>query len=417
MRIYFAGIGGVGLGPLAQIARDAGHDVVGSDPNSGKMSQHLENRGVTISTQQDGSFVRQQHERQPLDWLVHTAAMSADHPEVVAARRLGIRVSKRDELLAKIIDEKGLKLIAIAGTHGKTSTTGMVIWLARYFGMSVSYSVGTTLSWGASGAYVPGSEYFVYECDEFDRNFLHFSPFVSIITTIEHDHADTYPTWQEYTDAFRQFATQSEHVVTWQEFREYLPSEHTRFIDETSPLITLPGEHNRQNASLVLAALEQFGVGAQYAAAGLNSFPGTDRRFEKLADNLYSDYGHTPSEIAATLQLASELSRDIVLVYQPHQNVRQHEIRQQYVDSVFKKAEHVYWLPTYLSREKADQPVLAPAELTQNLKTGNITHSELNDELWRSITEARKAGKLVLGMGAGDIDGWLRKQLRHELTN
>ncbi len=410
MNIYFSGIGGVGIGPLAEIAHDAGYHVVGSDQSDGLMTKELRSQGVNIAIGQDGSFLQTQHDTSPIDWFVYTASLPEDHPELTLARNLGIRTTKRDELLAHIIKEKNLKLIAVAGTHGKTTTTGMIIWLAKYFNIPISYSIGTTLSWGPSGKYTPGSEYFVYECDEFDRNFLHFHPFVSIVTTLEHDHPDTYPTREEYFAAFRQFAMQSESLYTWDEYRkDFGDAENISYLNEPSPRLRLHGEHNRRNASLILAALEQFGLPAKYAAYGLNKFPGTNRRFERLDENLYSDYGHTPAEITATLQMARELSDHVVLVYQPHQNIRQHEIRHQYTDDVFTDTETVYWLPTYLSRENPELAVLSPEELTQSLTEIHI--ADFNDSLWENIQNARNEGKLVLCMGAGSIDGWVRGRL------
>jgi len=142
----------------------------------------------------------------------------------------------------------------------------------------------------------------------------------------------------------------------------------------------------------------------------LDAFPGTSRRFEKLDDNLYTDYGHHPAEIAATLQLASELSKRIALVYQPHQNVRQHEIRSQYTDC-FELAEIVYWLPTYLSREDPALPILTPEELSRDVTNKPaIRFADLDDQLWDYIQQARSQGMLVLAMGAGTIDAWLRKR-------
>lgn len=412
MNIYFSGIGGVGIGPLAEIALDAGYAVVGSDQSESPMTRQLSDRGVICSTDQSGTFLRERHAGTPIDWFVHTAALPSDHPELVAARELGIKVSKRDELLLHILEEKNLKMIAIAGTHGKTTTTGMVIWLAHYFGIPLSYCVGTTISWGPSGHYDPASEYFVYECDEFDRNFLQFHPSVSLITSIEYDHPDTYPTEDEYLAAFRQFAEQSESTVTWREYEQLFAGDsQLTFLDETNPMLRLHGEHNRRNASLILSALGAFGIDPKYAADGLNNFPGTTRRFERLANNLYTDYGHTPTEIAATLQMARETFDHIVLVYQPHQNVRQHEIRNQYTDAVFKDADEVYWLPTYLSREADDLAVLTPEQLTQNLKETTVHIADLDDELWNTIQKMRDVPKLVLCMGAGSIDGWLRRQL------
>ena len=411
MNIYFSGIGGVGIGALAQLAQDAGHTVQGSDMAESLMSQQLRARGVVVELAQDGTFLRRAHAEAPIDWLVYTAALPPDHPELAVAHELGIKTSKRDELLQRIIAEKNLRLIAVAGTHGKTTTTGMVVWLAKYFGQPVSYCLGTTLSWGPSGRYAPGSEYFVYECDEFDRNFLQFHPYVSLITSLEHDHPDTYPTEADYFAAFRQFAQQSERVFTWRDYEAVLGSdEQVTYLSEPSPYLRLRGEHNRRNASLVLAALESFGVPARFAADGLNKFPGTARRFERLAPGLYSDYGHTPAEIAATLQMAREVARgDVVLVYQPHQNVRQHEIRDQYTNEVFKDASEVYWLPTYLSREPEDLETLPPQTLTQQLH--NVHLAEMDDDLWHAIEKARNDGKLVLAMGAGSIDAWVRDRV------
>ncbi len=412
MHIYFSGIGGVGIGPLAEIAHDAGYTVIGSDLAESAIIQALRAKGIEVEISQDGSYLESVHAKTPLDWFVYTAALPADHPELIKAKALGIRTAKRDELLASILKEKNLKLIAVAGTHGKTTTTGMLIWLAKYFGIPLSYSVGTTLQWGPSGRYVPNSEYFVYECDEFDRNFLHFEPFVSLITTIDYDHPDTYPTKEEYLDAFRQFASQSESVVTWREYESILGTSNTiTYLDAPSELVRLHGEHNRRNASLILSALSTFGLPARYAADGINKFPGTDRRFEQLAPNLYSDYGHTPTEIAATLQLAHELSDHVVLVYQPHQNVRQHEIQSQYVDEIFTAASHVYWLPTYLTREDPALETLTPEQLTSHLNPEKLSVTELDEGLWQTINSLRAEGTLVLLMGAGTIDGWAREQL------
>lgn len=415
MNIYFSGIGGVGIGPLAEIAHDAGYQVQGSDTSDGLMLAKLRERGVAVSTTQDGEFLQAVHDAEPLDWFVHTAALPSDHPELLLAKQLGIKTAKRDELLAHIIEQKQLKLIAIAGTHGKTTTTGMAIWTLQQLGIPVSYSVGSTLSFGPSGKFTPGSEYFIYECDEFDRNFLHFSPHLSLVTSIDYDHPDTYPAESDYKAAFRQFTDQSAHTILWQHDAGYIGfanlASWVLATSDQQPL-SLPGEHNRRNASLVAKAVEYLALGdTQTAIAALNDFPGTDRRFEKLAGNLYTDYGHHPKEIAATLQLARELSDHVVLVYQPHQNVRQHEVKNAYTDC-FALAETIYWLPTYLSREDPALPILTPNELMRGLTNREAAHeADLNDDLWNAIQAARKDGKLVLCMGAGSIDKWVRAQL------
>jgi UDP-N-acetylmuramate--alanine ligase len=415
MNIFFSGVGGVGIGPLAEISLDAGYSVQGSDLKNSPFTETLTKRGAPISFTQDGAFLEACHELKPLDWYVHTAALPSDHPELRTAKRLGIKTAKRDELLAQIIKEKNLKLIAISGTHGKTTTTGMMIWTLKQLGIPISYSVGTTLSFGPSGAFDPASEYFIYECDEFDRNFLHFSPYLALLTSVDYDHPDVYPTKADYTAAFKQFIGQSQATIMWRHDNiDIQATAQDGWIlgDDEVTDVTLPGIHNRRNATLIAKAAEYLKISQiDKIKEILNRFPGTDRRFERLADNLYSDYGHHPAEIAATLQLARELSEHIVLVYQPHQNVRQHEIMSQYADC-FKDAELIYWLPTYLSREDPTLPILTAEELANNVANKPAVHfADLNDELWDHIQQARSQGKLVLAMGAGSIDSWLRQQL------
>lgn len=416
MNIYFSGLGGVGIGPLAEIAHDAGHRVIGSDLAESLTTEELRTNGIDVHIGQDGGFLRESHQATPLDWFVYTAALPPDHPELVAAKELGIKTGKRDEFLAYFLKEHNLKLLAISGTHGKTTTTGMAVWAFKQLGIPISYSVGTTISFGPSGAYDPASEYFIYECDEYDKNLLHFSPHLSLLTSIDYDHPDTYPTEEDYKATFRQYVGQSSHTVAWNKDLSYIdtPIDETVWSlnDTEVAAISLPGEHNRRNATLVTKALEYLQLAdPETSSAILASFPGTDRRFEKLADNLYSDYGHHPEEIAATLQLAREISDTVVLVYQPHQNWRQHFIRDQYTDQ-FELATKTYWLPTYLTRENPDQATLAPEELTAHITNKDtIQYAEMNDALWHAVAEARQRNALVLLMGAGTIDGWARQQL------
>lgn len=415
MNIYFSGIGGVGLGPLAEITHDAGHTVRGSDAQESLTTRELQERGIPVSTDQTGDYMMYCHRQQSIDWFVYTAGLPNDHPELIKARELGLHLAKRDELINYIIGEKDLKLIAAAGTHGKTTATAMMVWVFRQLGIPVSFSIGATTPFAPAGHFDPNSRYFVYECDEFDYNFLHFEPEVSIITSLDYDHPDTYPTIADYRAAFERFMTQSQQSIMWlRDASNGLQTPKNTWLlkdNEVMP-IRLPGAHNRANATLVAKACEYLKLGqASAVLTALSSFPGTSRRFEKLTDNLYSDYGHHPVEIAATLQLARELSEQVVLVYQPHQNVRQHEIRGQY-DGCMELAEQIYWLPTYLTRENPSLPILTPQELTSGLTNRNLVHyAELDDELWRDIQNARAAGKLVLCMGAGTIDSWVRERL------
>ena len=415
MNIFFSGIGGVGLGPLAEMARDAGYSVQGSDLSESLMTQHIRSLGIAVEITQDGTFLQAAHELRPVDWFVYTAALPDDHPELVLARQLGMKVTKRDELLAHIIQDKNLKLIAVSGTHGKTTTTGMMVWAMQQRGIPVSYSVGTTLSFGPSGKFDPDSEYFVYECDEFDRNMLHFSPHLSLITSLGYDHSDTYASKSDYQAAFSQFIQQSAHTIGWKVdigSLPDLPAEKSWQLEPDDIIdIPLAGELSRRNATLVAKAFEYLKLGDCHDVLAL--FPGTNRRFEKLADNLYSDYGHHPTEIAATLQMARELSDSVVLIYQPHQNVRQHELKDEY-GTCFELAEKVYWLPTYLSREDPDLEILSPAALIANIPASqHIEVADLNNELWQRLRHHLNDGKLVLCMGAGSIDCWVRSKVDH----
>lgn len=417
MHIFFSGIGGAGLGPLAEIAVDAGYDVSGSDLHESLASLELERRDVDVAYEQTAESIAAEHLINPIDWFIYTSALPDDHPELVFARENNIRVSKRDEFLAEFIREKNLRLIAIAGTHGKTTTTGMFVWAAKKLGLPISYSVGSTISFGASGFYDPNSQYFAYECDEYDRNFLHFSPQISVIPSLDYDHADTYPTIDDYKSAFRKFIDQSDETILFErdyEFLQPIENENVEVFDHnpTTDEIRLPGQHMRNNAFLVAEALrkiDDYDLEEIYQILG--EFPGTDRRFERLADSMYTDYAHHPTEIAATIQMARELSENVVVVYQPHQNIRQHEIADDYAQA-FLGAKKVYWTPTYLTRENPDLAVLAPEDLVAKLENSDIADpTELNDELWKKLAAHRVNGDLIIFMGAGPIDMWVREKL------
>jgi len=350
MNIYFSGIGGVGIGPLAEIAFAAGYEVTGSDIEKSLMTDSLEKKGIKISLDQSGAFLQEQNHKQKIDWLIYTSALPKNHPELKLATDLGIPIAKRDELLSYIIKSKNLKMIAVAGTHGKTTTTGMLIWVMTQLNIPISYSIGTTMNFGKSGHFDSVSQYFVYECDEFDRNFLHYKPYLSLFTSIDYDHPDTFPTVDSYVEAFKSFAKQSQFSIGWQnQHAEIFNPQSSLLLDPSDDFkVKLVGSHNRRNAKLVEEALIKLGLASRAKIRkALASFPGTDRRFEKLANNLYSDYGHHPVEIAATLELARELSDHVVLVYQPHQNLRQYEIKKDYTNQ-FEKADKIYLLAANL---------------------------------------------------------------------
>jgi UDP-N-acetylmuramate--alanine ligase len=414
MHIYFVGIGGSGLSPLAQLALDSGYEVSGSDIVHSHGTGEVEKRGVSVGYSQNGDYIMQVHKKNPIDYIVFTAACKADHSELKFAESHNIPMGKRHNFINKILEEKNLKMIAIAGTHGKTTTTAMMVWLFQNLGIPCSYLIGSNISFGPAAQYQKGSEYFIYEDDEFDRNFLNFSPHLSLVTCIDYDHPDTYPTKKDYIDAFNQFLSQSKMSEVWAD----VPKEIVRHIglsfipkEIVGSDLTLSGQHNRENMRLALQGFQRLFGGAvnqNKRVLAANLFPGTQRRFEKIADHIYSDYAHHPTEIAATLQLASEINGEIVIIYQPHQNLRQHEVRVHY-ESCFKGANKIYWLDTYLSREPDGVDILTKEVLGNRVRGPDVIYSEMDELLKISINKELKEGRLVVAMGAGSIDGWVRE--------
>ena len=405
MNVYFSGISGTGIGPLAELAQDAGFTVFGSDLKRGAISEELDARGIEVSYgEQDGIFLRKKFSESGVDWLVYTSALPQDHAELLAAKELGIRYTKRDEFLAELIQQKNLKMIAVAGTHGKTTTTAMIVWAMIKLDIPVSYLIGTTISWGNGGQYNPQSQFFVYEADEYDRNFLAYHPYLTAITCIDYDHPDVYPTVEEYRAAFDQFMSQSENVV----------------INTTiNSNITLVGGLRRQDASIALEVIQKIAPDINYQKVidALNSFPGAGRRFEEIAPGVYTDYAHHPNEIASTVKMAVELKeRDqyagLAVIYQPHQNTRQHEVKDGYKHA-FVGADKIFWLPTYLTRENPNLTILTPEELSEKTETKAQTEiAELNDDLAAKIQQLHKDNWLVVLMTAGPADNWLREQFK-----
>lgn len=428
MNIYISGISGTGMGPLALMAKNAGLNVTGSDKNAGPIVDELKNAGIDFEIgTQDGSFFERKNGENKIDWFVYTSALPGDHPELLRAKELGIKTSKRDELIAFLIDQLGLKLVAVAGTHGKTTTTSMIIWTAKKLGLKAAYLVGTTLGFAKSGSYEEGDEFFIYEADEYDHNFLHFSPWLSLITFVSYDHPDIYKTEQEYKDAFREFEIKSKNVIFANaDAVTYNPADlaedgvNTYVCLSTDPRINLAGAARREDANTAFQAIKRMCVHEGREVEDeeiikiINQFPGVGRRFEKIADGIYSDYAHHPEEIAATVEIAKEecerLNKaGVVVLYEPHQNTRQHEVMAGYKD-VFLGVSKIFWLPTYLTREDSSLRVISPNEFIETLENKEVGEAaELNDELKEQILKYQKDNYLVILMTAGPADAWLRQ--------
>lgn len=407
MKIYISGISGTGMGPLALMAAKAELEVYGSDLHEGAIYQELVDAGVEVKIgEQDGEFLKSKI-KDGVEWFVHTSALPADAPEMLVAKEAGIRISKRDNLTEFLVQKLGLRMVGVAGTHGKTTTTSMIIWASLKLGLPVSYVVGTTLGFAPSGSYRDGDKYFIYEADEYDRNFLKFHPWLAVIVSVSYDHPDIYKTPEEYVEAFEQFKSQSENVIS-----DYVP-----FSD-----FGLAGEARREDAGLAMQAIsaivdnENLGIDDAEIIKVLNEFPGVGRRFEKLADGIYTDYAHHPEEIKATMDVSLDEmdikgKKGVVVVYQPHQNTRQHEVQDLYYDA-FIGASKIFWLPTYLTREDESLPILQPVDFINQLNNAEVAEpAELNDDLWQQILKYRDNGYLVILTTAGPADEWLRNKL------
>ncbi|HET9721587.1 MAG TPA: Mur ligase domain-containing protein [Candidatus Saccharimonadales bacterium] len=429
MHIFFSGIGGAGIGPLALIAKQAGYDVSGSDAKDSSYISYLKKQGIyDIHIGQTKEQISDLHSKNPIDWFVYSSALpmtDPNHPELAFCRDKSIKATRRDELLNEILSQKKLKLVAIAGTHGKTTTTAMAIWLFKQLQLPVSYSVGAKLSFGDMGHFTDKSEYFIYEADEFDRNFLNFYPELGIISGLDWDHPDIYPTRESYYEAFSEFIDQSNRTALWHDDAEKLGlevSDEMLILDEKDPLIdhriALPGHVNRLDAWLVSHALQPIidrPIDEILGAA--NRFPGVSRRFEKLAANLYTDYAHTPAKIRGALQLAHEVAGDnVVVIYEGLHNLRQHFIKDE-LASLFDEVKQLYIVPSYLARENKDLELLTPDKLLNMLSNSSQSHTQaaqLNDQLATDIRKHSSAGDLVLCLtagGTGSLDEWLRQNI------
>jgi UDP-N-acetylmuramate--alanine ligase len=432
MHIYFSGIGGTATSGLALIAYQMGYKVSGSDEQSSSYIDYLRKNGVSdIHIGQSKEAISKIHEESPIDWFVYSSAVNISnpsHPELLFCKEKNIRASKRDELINEILTQKQLRLFAVAGTHGKTTTTAMTVWLFKQLDLSASYLLGAKTNFGPMSGYEPSAEYFIYECDEFDRNFLAFHPYISVISGVSWDHHEIFPSQEDYNQAFIQFLTQSNKKIAWQEDIDRLGAvadESYQVISENDPMIgeiKLAGLYNRRDAFLVAKAVH--GITQEpldKLLDLLSNFPGVSRRFEAITKNLYSDYAHTPEKINGALELAKEVtaksSQYIVIVYEPLTNRRMHYTKDLH-KNLFNGIDALYWVPSFLAREDSSQKVLTPGELIEGLSPDTQKIAKpmvLDNNLKIAIDNHLKNGDLVLclsGGGTGSLDDWLRKEFK-----
>lgn len=430
MHIFFSGIGGTAIGPLALIAKQAGYEVSGSDKQDSQYIDYLRHKGVTdIHIGQTTEAIAGVHARHPIDWYVYSSALAKEnphHPELQFIDSHGIRKSKRDELINQIISDKNLEMIAVAGTHGKTTTTAMIVWLFTQLKERISYTLPAKTSFAEMGHYDPKSRFFIYEADEYDRNFLAYHPAISVISGVDWDHPDIYPTREDYYAAFRQFLNQSEFTILWDDDARKLgvassPKNYIvdRWDHEDAPMFDHIGKVNRANANLAVRVVSdalKLNESTELVKL-INKFPGVGRRFEPIAKNIYSDYAHTPDKIRGALQVAHEVvdgfDRNLVVVYEGLHNTRQHFIKKE-LAHLFDSVDYLYVVPSYHAREDESLEDLTPEKLIK-LMSDKVTARPvgLNSSLHSVIAKHAKKGDLVLCLsagGGGSLDEWIRKQ-------
>ena len=410
MRVYISGISGVAMGPLALGAKSLGMEVFGSDLHEGLVTKELRENGIEVSIgRQDGEFLRKKvSERGGVDWYVHTSAVRPGNEELAVAKELGLKVSKRDAFIEELVQKNALKMVGVAGTHGKTTTTAGILWLCLNLKLPVSWLMGSTLGFAEAGKFVDGAKYLIYEADEYDRNFLAYHPWLSVIPSVTYDHADIYKTEDEYKAAFAQFIRQSRKTIT-----------STKLENK----IKLAGKVRRFDLALAVEAVKEIAreekseVSEERLIEIMNDFPGVVRRMEKLRDGLYTDYAHHPEEVVAAIEIAKEEmaltgKKGLVVAYAPLQNARQYDVINDYHD-IFKGVDKLLWLPTTLLREIEGQRVIPPTEFIEKLDNPEIAEAaDYDEKFYLCVKSYLEQGYLVAFLSGGAGDDWMREHFQ-----
>jgi UDP-N-acetylmuramate--alanine ligase len=425
-RLHFVGIGGAGMSGLAVVARALGADVTGSDrAGDSPYSAALLDAGIAPAAGHAAEHVPADAE------LVVSSAIPNDNPERAVARERGQRELHRADLLAELTRLK--PTIAVTGTHGKTTTTSMIVHALRGCGMDPSYLVGGEVrSTGANAAWGTG-EWLVVEADESDRSLLKLAPRIAVLTNAELDHHTTYASLRDVDETFRAFLAGAAQAVVWDRpwLLELAAGVETVPFDvdgvELSPdgsaffdhegvrvEVALPGLHNALNAAGALTACRLAGADPAAAAAALASFTGAGRRFERLGKTpagalVVDDYAHHPTEVTATLEAARTLRPErVVAVFQPHLFSRTERQAREFGEAL-AAADHVVVTEIYAARERAeDHPGVTGrlvAEAVADAGGGRpVAWLPTLDDAEAYLRDRLRPGDLCLTLGAGDVD-------------
>lgn len=429
-RLHFVGIGGIGVSGLARLLRARGYDVSGSDILASDVTAGLEAEGIGVAIGHDARNV------EGADYVITTAAARGDNVELIAAAARGIPVVKRAAALGLLA--RPYRTLAVAGTHGKSTTSGMAAVALDAAGLDPGFAVGAIVPPFGTNARDSHGDFFVVEADEYDYSFLQLEPDVAIVTNIEHDHPDLFPDFDSVLKAFRQFAglirPGGSLVVSADDpgcgmLRQQLgdaggPAIVTFGVDagdwrlagndvcrgpdgqmfELS--LAVPGRHNRLNALAVLAAADGLGIEPRALLDGLAQFGGVGRRFEVLREDdelvVVSDYAHHPTEISATVDAARERypGRRIVILFQPHTYSRTNAMADRFA-AALDGGDRILLADIYAARETNDLGVSSHSIADQMHKPVEVTGSPA--ETAAATTGLIERGDVVLILGAGDI--------------
>ncbi len=442
--IHLIGIGGSGLSAIARVLRESGYEVSGSDRVLSPLAQELMLAGVNVTVGHAPENIR------GADLVVRSSAIPDNNPEVQAARAAGIPVLKRSEFLGQLMsDQSG---IAIAGTHGKTTTTAMTAWVFSQLGMDPSYIIGGVSKDLGQNAHAGKGAFFVIEADEYDHMFLGLLPDLIVLTTLEYDHPDCFPTLEDYRQAFVDFighlkpdgallanledeGTQAvlAQLPSQPALWTYgtLPAAHYRAVavetnadggasftalfqpsgGEAQTLgrvqLQVPGRHNLYNALAALGTAHRMGLDPQKAAQALSRFSGTGRRFDLQGEvdgiAIIDDYAHHPTEIRATLAAARDRYPQQCLwaVWQPHTFTRTLSLLPEFCQS-FQNADRVVVTQVYGAREHSNS--FSAAEIVERIPGQKAIYVPDLQQATAYLLAQLKSGDVLLVLSAGDAD-------------
>jgi UDP-N-acetylmuramate--alanine ligase len=444
-RIHFVGIGGIGMSGIAEVLLNLGYKVSGSDLKTSAVTQRLASLGATTFEGHAAENMR------AAEVVVTSSAVSTDNPEVTEARKLHVPVIQRAEMLAELMRLK--YGIAIAGMHGKTTTTSMVAAVLAAGGLDPTVVVGGRVDAMGSNARLGKSHYLVAEADESDRSFLKLSPILSIVTNIDREHMDCYRNMRDVKKTFLEFMDRvpfygmvvvcnddpglrrllpqvQRRVVTYgtrrgsdflikpgkieQQPGEHRPLSHFRVVFEEKDLgdfkLRVPGVHNILNATAAIAVGIGLDLQLENIREALENFHGVDRRFQlrgKVAGvSVIDDYGHHPTEIKATLAAAKQCGfRKIHVIFQPHRYTRTQELVDDFAVA-FKDADSLSVLDIYAASEKPIEGVTGEAlaaTIHKSAPDQNVRYSSSFADAIEGVTEQADEGDMILTLGAGSV--------------